>query len=47
MTYKKSYMKCKTLEELIKVRKEYKDSLLEIAQEKQNNEDVLRLFGLI
>lgn len=43
-------MKLKTLEsliELIKVRKEYKDSLLEIAQEKQNNEDVLRLFGLI
>ena len=43
-------MKLKTLEcliELIKARKEYKDSLLEIAQEKQNNEDVLRLFGLI
>lgn len=43
-------MKLKTLEsliELIKVRKEYKESLLKKAQEKQNNEDVLRLFGLI
>lgn len=43
-------MKLKTLEcliELIKVRKEFKKSMLKKEQENQNKQDVLRLFGLI
>lgn len=43
-------MKLKTLEsliELIKVRKEFKESMIAKQKENQNKQDVLRLFGLI
>ena len=42
-------MKLKTLEsliELIKVRKEFKESMIAKQKENQNKQDVLRLFGL-
>lgn len=43
-------MKLKTLEyliELIKVRKEFKECIIKETEREQNNQDVLRLFGLI